>query len=185
MFAYPARIIKDGEFYLVSFRDFEGFAPVTQGFSYDEALLMAKDWLLCKAGIALYSGIRLPDASEPKEGDVIVEMPLSAQVKLLTMYEMLEQSVTDSELARRMKMKRPTIQKIMRAEHDNQIDILEMALRTLGKKSVSNSFPLDVHITRLTRPATLNHSQNWTKTMRELFLIQAESFGLSFRWLEP
>ena len=134
MFAYPVKIIKDGEFYLVSFRDFEGSDPVTQGFSYEEALSMAKDWLLCEAGIALDNGEKLPEASEPEEGEVMVEMPLSAQVKLMLLYEMLDQSVSGSELARRMNIKRPNVQKIIKADHATKIDTLDMAMHALGKK---------------------------------------------------
>lgn len=56
MFTYPAKITKDGDLYLVSFRDFYGDEPVTQGGSYDDAIAMASDWLLTEATIALDDG---------------------------------------------------------------------------------------------------------------------------------
>lgn len=43
MFTYPAKIAKGEDFYLVSFRDFYGNEPVTQGATYEEALKMASD----------------------------------------------------------------------------------------------------------------------------------------------
>ncbi len=41
MLSYPAKILKDGDFFLVSFRDFYHEEPVTQGGTYEEALAMA------------------------------------------------------------------------------------------------------------------------------------------------
>lgn len=89
MLGYPAKITQDGEFFLVLFRDFYKNGPVTQGFSYEEALSMASDWLLCRATIALESGEKLPKPSPIKDGEVLVEMPLSAQIKLALLDEMI------------------------------------------------------------------------------------------------
>lgn len=134
MFAYPAKIIQDGECYLVSFRDFEGKNPVVQGFSREKALEMAKDWLLCAAAVALDNGKKLPESSLPEKEEVMVEMPISAQVKLLLLYEMLDQSVSGSELARRMNIKRFNVQKIIKVDHTTKIDTLDKAMHALGKK---------------------------------------------------
>ena len=94
MFTYPAKITKDEDLYLVSFRDFYGDEPVTQGGSYDDAIAMASDWLLTEATIALDDGEKLPEASKAERGEVLVEMPLSAQIKLCLLYEMIDQSVS-------------------------------------------------------------------------------------------
>ena len=87
MFTYPAKITKDGDFFLVSFRDFYGNEPVTQGQTYEEALSMASDWLLSEATIALDDKEKLPKASPAKKGEVLIRMPLSAQIKLRLLYE--------------------------------------------------------------------------------------------------
>lgn len=109
MFTYPAKITKDGDIYVVSFRDFYGNEPVTQGASYEEACKMATDWLLTEASIAIESKEKLPEPTSLQEGEIDIGMPTSAQVKLLLLYEMLKQSVSGTELARRMKINRPSI----------------------------------------------------------------------------
>ena len=60
MLSYPAKILKDGDFFLVSFRDFYHEEPVTQGGTYEEALAMAADWLLSVATIAKEKQEELP-----------------------------------------------------------------------------------------------------------------------------
>lgn len=136
MFTYPAKITKDEDLYLVSFRDFYGDEPVTQGGSYDDAIAMASDWLLTEATIALDDGEKLPEDSKAERGEVLVEMPLSAQIKLCLLYEMIDQSVSGSELARRMKIKRPSVQNIIKADHATKIDTLQNAFKALGKELV-------------------------------------------------
>ena len=76
MFTYPAKITKDGDFYLVAFRDFYGEEPVTQGSTYEEAEEMAADWLVSEALIALESKGKMPTPSKIEEGDIPVEMPI-------------------------------------------------------------------------------------------------------------
>ena len=98
MFTYPAKITKDGDFFLVSFPDFYGNEPVTQGQTYEEALSMASDWLLSEATIALDDKEKLPKASPAKKGEVLIRMPLSAQIKLRLLYEMIDQSVSGLSL---------------------------------------------------------------------------------------
>lgn len=53
MFTYPAKITKDIDVYLVSFRDFYGDEPVTQEESYEDALNIASDWLVTEASMAV------------------------------------------------------------------------------------------------------------------------------------
>lgn len=105
MFGYPAKITQDGVFYLVSFRDFYGNEPVTQGSSYDDALAMASDWLLSEATIALDEGEKLPQPSQIQDSEVLIEMPLSAKIKLALLDEMTNQFVSGPEQVRRMKIK--------------------------------------------------------------------------------
>ena len=66
MLSYPTEISKDGDFFLVSFRDFYGEEPVTQGKKYEEALAMAADWLLSVATIAKEKQDELQSLLSPK-----------------------------------------------------------------------------------------------------------------------
>lgn len=66
MLSYPTEISKDGDFFLVSFRDFYGEEPVTQGKKYEETLAMAADWLLSVATIAKEKQDELQSLLSPK-----------------------------------------------------------------------------------------------------------------------
>ena len=66
MLSYPTEISKDGDFFLVPFRDFYGEEPVTQGKKYEEALAMAADWLLSVATIAKEKQDELQSLLSPK-----------------------------------------------------------------------------------------------------------------------
>lgn len=81
MLSYPAKISKNGGFFLVSFRDFYGGVPVAQGKTYEEALAMATDWLLSVATIAKEKQEALPKPSSAKNGEILIEMPELADIK--------------------------------------------------------------------------------------------------------
>lgn len=81
MLSYPAKISKEEGFFLVSFRDFYGEEPVTQGKTYEEALAMATDWLLSVATIAKEKQEELPLPSQAKNGEILIEMPEPADIK--------------------------------------------------------------------------------------------------------
>ncbi|WP_278747804.1 type II toxin-antitoxin system HicB family antitoxin [Parasutterella excrementihominis] len=66
MLSYPTEISKDGDLFLVSFRDFYGEETVTQGKKYEEALAMAADWLLSVATIAKEKQDELQSLLSPK-----------------------------------------------------------------------------------------------------------------------
>ena len=55
--------------------------PVTQGGTYEEALAMAADWLLSVATIAKEKQEELPQPSQAKNEEVLIEMPQSADFK--------------------------------------------------------------------------------------------------------
>jgi antitoxin HicB len=142
MINYAARITQKRKKFFVSFRDFYGGKPVASGTTPEEALDKAREWLLAEAGIALESAQKLPDPSDPEEGEVLVEMPVTAQVKLLLLYELIDRNMTASELARRMGVPRSSVQNIIKADHATKIDTLDRALRALGKKINIELLPL-------------------------------------------
>jgi antitoxin HicB len=142
MINYAARITQKRKKFFVSFRDFYGGKPVASGTTPEEALDKAREWLLAEAGIALESAQKLPDPSDPEEGEVLVEMPVTAQVKLLLLYELIDRNMTASELAQRMGVPRSSVQNIIKADHATKIDTLDRALRALGKKINIELLPL-------------------------------------------
>lgn len=81
MLFYPSKISKIEGFFLISFRDFYGEEPVTQGKTYEEALAMAADWLLSVATIAKEKQEELPQPSQAKNEEVLIEIPQSADFK--------------------------------------------------------------------------------------------------------
>lgn len=81
MTSYPAKISKDGDFFLVSFRDFYGEERVTQGKTYEDALAMATGWLLSVATIAKEKQEELPQPSQAKNGEILIEKSELADIK--------------------------------------------------------------------------------------------------------
>ena len=81
MLSYPTEISKDGDLFLVSFRDFYGEEPVSQGKKYEEAIAMAADWLLSVATIAKEKQDELPKPSIAKKREALIKIPELAKSK--------------------------------------------------------------------------------------------------------
>jgi antitoxin HicB len=143
MINYAARITQKRKKFYVSFRDFYGGKPVASGATQEEALAATREWLFSEASLALDSAQKLPDPTSPQDGEVLVEMPVTAQVKLLLLYELIDQNMTAADLARRMGVPRSSVQNIIRADHATKIDTLDKALRALGKRINIELLPLE------------------------------------------
>jgi len=59
----------------------------------------------------------VPAPSEPKRGDVLIELPPSIAAKVLLLNAMLAQQVTPAELARRLNTRRQEINRVIDLEH--------------------------------------------------------------------
>ncbi|MDN7917646.1 type II toxin-antitoxin system HicB family antitoxin [Burkholderia gladioli] len=132
MLRYPARLARDGDGFVVSFRDIP--EALTGGPSEEEALEMAADALLTAMDFYIEDERPVPPPSEAKRGDRLVELPASASAKVMLLNAMVDKGVRPSDLARRMGIRPQEVQRIMDLNHVTKIDTLESAFAALGKR---------------------------------------------------
>lgn len=130
MLAYPYELtLDDNGTYLVTFADIP--EAVAVGEDAEEAALEAFDGLLCALDgyITDRRVIPTPNAT----GDNVVILPALETAKILLHNEMLSQGVKKAELARRLDVHMPQIDRLLDLRHSTKIDFLEKAITKLGK----------------------------------------------------
>jgi antitoxin HicB len=129
---YPAHLApqKEGG-YVVTFPDIP--EAITQGEDVEDALSHAADVLESALDYYIEDGLPIPVPSKPKRGQHVVELPASYAAKLLLLNEMAAQKVRPAELARRMKMTRQEVNRLIDWRHTSKIDGIASALKVLGK----------------------------------------------------
>jgi len=128
---YPANIKPDGKFFLVTFPDFP--EAITQGDSVEDALIHAADVLESALDYYIEDGLPIPAPSKPKRGQHLVELPASYAAKILLLNEMAAQKIRPAELARRLKVTRQEVNRLIDWRHTSKIDGIASALKVLGK----------------------------------------------------
>jgi antitoxin HicB len=129
---YPVKIRKDGKYLFVSFPDIpEAF---TQGRDRADAMKAARDVLETAMDVYFDECRPVPEPSQPKRGQPVVELPPSVAAKVLLLNEMLRQNVRPIELARRMGVTRQEVNRLTNLRHATKIDRIDVALRALGKR---------------------------------------------------
>ena len=78
-------------------------------------------------------GLTIPAPSKLKRGQHVVELPASYAAKILLLNEMATQKVRPAELARRMKVTRQEVNRLVDWRHASKIDGIAGALKALGK----------------------------------------------------
>lgn len=130
---YPAKFeLQDDGCYVISFRDIP--EALTQGFSLDEAKEQALDSLIISLDFYFEDNRGIPLPSEAQEGEYLIELPISVWSKVLLLNAMLEQHVSQSELAKRLHKTRQEMQRIIDLNHNTKIDTVVEALKQLGKQ---------------------------------------------------
>jgi antitoxin HicB len=132
MLSYPARLSRDGEGFMVSFPDIP--EALTSGASREEALDMAADALTTAMDFYFEDRRPVPAPSQPKRGQVLIDLPASVSAKVLLLNEMLRQRVKPAELARRMNVRPQEVNRITTLRHPTKIDTISQALAVLGKR---------------------------------------------------
>lgn len=127
---YPVKIERDGDTWAASFPDIP--EALTGGDTREEALQEAAGALITAFEFYFEDGraIPLPSAID---GD-FVAVPASVWVKVLLLNAMLEQQVSQVELARRLSIPRQNVQRLINLCHATKIDAVEQALMALGKR---------------------------------------------------
>ena len=132
MLRYPANFeaAEEGG-YVVTFPDIP--EAITQGEDIEDALLHAADVLESALDFYIEDGLPIPVPSKPKRGQHLVELPASYAAKVLLLNEMAIQKVRPAELARRLKITRQEVNRLIDRHHVSKIDGIAGALKALGK----------------------------------------------------
>ena len=129
---YPARFEPEDGGYNVSFRDIP--EALTCGDNYDDAVEMAKDALLTSMDFYFEDRRKVPMPSKAQKGEVLIELPASVFAKVLLLNEMIDQNISNVELAKRIDVKPQEVQRITNLGHSTKIDTIARAINALGKQ---------------------------------------------------
>jgi len=135
-FSYPATFRKsraDGRV-LVTFSDFPRSA--TDGANMVEAAEQAADCLGSAVAFALAYKEDIPRPSAPRRGQRMIPVPLWIAQKLALYWRMRELGVTNSELARKLRVTEAVVRRMLDPDHATRTPKLEAALEALGQKVV-------------------------------------------------
>lgn len=138
MLAYPYILTPDDNgTFLVTFPDIPEAAAVSE--DEESAAIEALDGLLCALDGYFEDRRAVPMPSEPTEGQPVVALPALETAKVLLLNEMVSQGVRKAEMARRLDVHMPQIDRLFDLRHNTKIDFLEKAASKLGK-SLNISF---------------------------------------------
>lgn len=128
---YPAKFEKEEQGYSVTFRDIP--EAITCGDDWEDALNMATDALLTSMDFYFEDHRQVPLPSAANADEVLIELPASVFAKVLLLNAMVEQNVSNVELARLIHVKPQEVQRITNLGHSTKIDTIAKALSALGK----------------------------------------------------
>jgi antitoxin HicB len=133
MLNYPVTLTKDSNGrYLVEVLDLPEANSV--GDDEDEALLNAVEAI--ETALEIYFDERrpVPVPSKARKGQSIVALSALEEAKVLLWNEMHAQNVKKAELARRLNVHMPQVDRLFDLKHSSKFEFVEQAAKALGKK---------------------------------------------------
>ncbi len=132
-FTYAVRLTadKDDGGYVVTCRDLP--ETVTQGETIEEALAEAADALEEVIAARIDDGREIPTPSPAKRGERAVSVPPSMALKAAVYLAVQQAGISNSELARRMKLDEKEARRILDPHHPTKLPRIEAALPVLGR----------------------------------------------------
>lgn len=133
MFVYPVQLELDEPTgaYVVSCRDLPLLNSV--GDSVDEALLNAVDAAVTAIAIEMEERRLVPAGSAPVKGEYLVTVPVLVAMKALLHNAMFETGTRKADLARRLNMKGPQIDRLLDVQHSSKVESVELAIHQLQR----------------------------------------------------
>jgi antitoxin HicB len=105
----------------------------TFGDDREDALAQAADALETMLDHYFENKLPVPLPSKVRRGRSFVEIPVSISAKILLHNELLDQQVRPSELARRLKLPRQEMTRLLDLHTVTKIDSIAEAMKALGK----------------------------------------------------
>ncbi len=141
-YAYPCSILRDEEeeratgreAYNVTFPDVYG--ANTGGWSWEEALEMARDCLGVALGMYVKAREDIPAPSPLAEGQVLISVAPIVAAKLALYAAMREQGISNVALALRLGLQENAVRRLLDPGHRSHITSVEKALRAVGRSLV-------------------------------------------------
>jgi antitoxin HicB len=133
MLSYPVNLELDtNNSYLVTFPDIP--EAITAGDDEGEALLNGLDALETAIEFYFDDKREVPMPSKPKKGQLVVSLPALTVTKVLLANEMIRQGIRKSELARRLNVHMPQVDRLLDPRHSSKLEAMESAFHSLGKR---------------------------------------------------
>lgn len=132
MFTYPIDMEQDSNgTLLVTSPDFP--EVTTFGDDREDAVLRALDAIEEAVAARIAARADIPVASAAN-GRPTVELPLQAMLKVMLHQAMLVEGVRKAELARRLDVHAPQVDRLLDIRHASRLDQMDKAFRAVGKK---------------------------------------------------
>ncbi|WP_283149715.1 type II toxin-antitoxin system HicB family antitoxin [Silvimonas soli] len=133
MLTYPVSLTRDdNDTFLVTFPDIP--EAITVGDDEPQALASALEALEAALDIYFDEKRQIPMPSKIGRDHRTVTLPVLVTAKVFLANEMLRQGVKKSELARRMDIHMPQVDRLLDLKHSSKIELVEVALQKLGKR---------------------------------------------------
>lgn len=133
MLLYPMTLVPDtnGTF-LVQFPDI----PEANAVAGDETEAFVNGLEALEAAIEIYFDEKriVPPPSKVKRGQLSIVLPALVTAKVLLANEMVSQGVRKADLARRLDVHMPQVDRLVDLRHSSKIEAIEAALQSLGKR---------------------------------------------------
>jgi antitoxin HicB len=131
MLNYPVTVTEQDNEFLIDFVDFPFVHTV--GDTLDVALAEAVDAL--ESGVAMLVKRRepVPAPSSPAPGQHVVTLPFLVEVKVALWNEMLSQKLRKADLARKLEVHAPQIDRLFDFSQATSMDLVEQAAKALGR----------------------------------------------------
>jgi antitoxin HicB len=134
-FAYPAIFSQDEDGRVfASFPDFPN--AHTDGADASEAMEQAIDCLGSVIAFAMGDKVNIPKPARLKRGQKLVPVPLWIVAKLALYWAIRERGISQSELARRLKVRETIVRRMLDPSHETRQEKMQAALEELGKRVV-------------------------------------------------
>jgi antitoxin HicB len=134
-FAYPANFKRDETGRLtVGFPDFP--RAHTDGATHSEAMEEAIDCLGSSIAFAMADKAEVPKPSPQRRGQKSVPVPLWIAGKLALYWAVRDLGVSQTELARRLKVRETVVRRMLNPRHNTRSERLQNALEALGRRIV-------------------------------------------------
>jgi antitoxin HicB len=106
----------------------------TFGTDPDDALIHAADAIATAIQGRITDRQEVPHPSAPKRGHRMASLSALTWVKLELYRTMLETGTRKADLARRLKVHSPQIDRLLDLNHDSRLDQIENAARAMGRE---------------------------------------------------